>query len=377
LPTEAERLAAVEAKRAEKDERKAANGRWVSGQRDAERKRAQKLIERTAVRAAMDQWTREKSVLMPKAKALAEAKMEARKQKQRAQIQAQAVKLANIAKMEELQKAKLARLESHLERLEKTLQDPALSSERKAISEKRKPYLLTALDKCRTNLASSSQIETSTTHSDLAVPNTPESSPTDFVSLRLVFERVQERLAVRKAKVSEMEKESNEILHSSKVAAKEEDGNAKVTATPLENAIAKDNELITLLEIKRKRLRAYLDTVQGKEREYASKALKWQVLVEELGMNAAEKASAIADLSKVTDVTFGSHISKWSLAEITAAKNARLEVRRGTNKSPATRAETVNINAGAHGRSNILDTATGKEEGEEGKKGLLGAWLKW
>jgi hypothetical protein len=376
LPTEAERLAALEEKRAGKDTRKAANGRWLSEQRASQRKRAQKLAEKTAVRTAMDQWTREKFELMPKAKALAEAKIENRKQKQRMQSRAQAEKLANKAKMEKLQLAKLARLESNLERLQKTLQDPDVNPERKAIFEKRMPYLLTALEKCRTNLAFSNHIESSTKPSNLAVSNSPAVSITEPISLHLFLERVQERLAVGKARVSEIEKERNDVSYSPEDVAKKEEENIKVAITPSENVIAKENELIALLESKKKRLRTYLDTINGKERDYASKALKWQVLVEGLGMTVTEKASAVADLSKVTDVTFGSHVSKWSPAELTATRNARFEARRRFGET-ATGAETVSINTESDGQSNIPDTATGKEKAEESNKGVLGAWLKW
>jgi hypothetical protein len=351
LPADAERLAAVEAKRAAKDERKAANGRWINAQRVAQRKREQDMAEKVAMREAMNQWVEEKRELVTKAKVLREAKMETRQSLQKVHAAKEQRRLANIADMEVLQKEKLARLERHLDRLEKTLQDPNTPTEVKERLEKRKPWLFVALERCKASAASRISAKTST---DPIVPAAPRSTTKEpAISLEALLDSTEERLGTAKAQIFDMEQNSS----------------TTVDAT----------QTVKSLEQKANRIRAYLQTVKGNEQEFASKALKWQVLVDELHMVSEEKTLAVNALASLPGISFGSHIRKWNSERIAADKakrGARWDAQTSEQGVPSG-ARTVEVKSRANPQNTNTKEATTKEESKDGKPGAISGWFKW
>jgi hypothetical protein len=371
LPAEAERLAAIEAKKAAKDERKAANGRWINAQRMAQRKREQEMAEKAAVREATNQWLEERKELVKKAKVLEEAKMESRVRLQKAQTVNEQRRLANIAKMEVLRKEKLARLEKHLDNLEKTLQDPDTPDKLKGRLEERKPWLLIALERCRANAVSEIQAKTST---EPAAP--PSARKPTAVSLKALSGRIQERIGLTEAEILELEKKLLQPSeHDSLPAA-----DAAQTAESVQRAIARKTELMKSLEQRESRIRTYLQTVKGKEQEYASQALKWQILVDELRMVSEEKSLAVKALATLRDVSFGSHIRKWSperIAADDAKRRAKWEAQMMSTEGVLPGVTTAKGDSAAPGQNKAIKEAVTKEESKEGKQGAPGGWFKW
>jgi hypothetical protein len=374
LPAEFERLAAVEAKKAAKDERKAANGRWINVQRMAQRNREQAIAEKAAVTEALNHWVEERKELVKKARVLREAKMQTRESLQGTRAANEQRRLANIAKMEALQKEKLARLERQLDRLEKTIQDPETPPEVKARLDKRRPWLLSALEKCEANAASKAEGNTSV---DAAPSASPRSNTKELpVSLEALIGKIQERISNTKAEILRLEKgllQSNEDDSVSAVAANQ-------TVNSIQRAHGQKIEITKSLEKREHRIRTYLQTVKGKEQEYASLALKWQVLVDELHLNTEEKKLAISALATLTNVTFGSHVRKWSPEQIeadSARRRAMLEAQKANDPDMLSDTKPVNGDAQAIEQRNRSEQATTKEESKEGKQEAAGGWFKW
>jgi small subunit ribosomal protein S17 len=71
-------------------------------------------------------------------------------------------------------------------------------------------------------------------------------------------------------------------------------------------------------------LEAYMEAVKGKEVDYATNSTKWNSLVIEIGLSQRMKALAASELAHVPGVEqYGAHIKKWSIKAREAASAAR------------------------------------------------------
>jgi hypothetical protein len=360
LQTEADRLAIIEAKKAAKDARKGANGRWISQQRTEERERQRELIRRETQKQAM--------------KAFAEIVPEQQRRLRETQLASSAAKVANKAQMVALRKARLRRL---LAKSREALKNPNITAESRQACEKIEANALAGLK----NLFQIIKKTAPRTRAPVDTPS-PASNTTAPLPLDTLLQLTEEKMGTAKAAISYFEKELLELNTGGSLPR-------GVVKTEKEKKLLKlktqKETLLTALELKQSRLKLYLEEVEGREHIYATKAGSWKVLVGRLHLTVEEKISAVSTLASMPGVEFGSHIKQWNPSTIAAYRAERAEkVRAKARHADVDSFEADNAKASidigeqtseAQNKSKN-EAATEQRDGPD-KKGVLGNWLKW